>query len=784
MWRNKFFSLINIFGLSVGIACCMLIFLYASDEITYDRFHEKANRIYRITLEIQNSKGELNKSPNTGTMQGPRFASGIPEIEEFVRVQDYGCTAKIGTEVVREDALCVDESFFSVFSFSLIEGDPKTALKDPFSIVISEELAKKYFGKETAIGKTIELNTRREFRPFVVSGILKKMPQNSSIQTDLLFSTKLEELDNPNETHWMNYFLNTFVVLKEGADVSAIEKRCDAIFDREAASQLAQMRKEFGFDDKTTYHLQPLAQMHLSTDYPAQNGLSNASNPMYSYILTGIAAFILLIACINFVNLSVARLLKRAKEIGVRKVIGGKRRQLIMQFMGESTVLAAISFALAILLVVIVLPFFNEVAEKQLSFFYLLDVRLASAYIGLFLLTSFLSGFYPSIVLSRFKPVDTLYGKLRFSAKNYLSQGLVVVQFALATILIISTITIYRQFSFLTNYSLGYDKSNVLRVVGGRMDALKLENLKAELKREPGIQHVSAQQGGDFFTMAHINGEQTQEFGYMRIDNDYFPMYKIPIVQGRNFSTDHSSDSSESLMVNEAFVRAAGWKQPIGETIDFYYRQKKYKVVGVVRDFHTAPLTEKIQPYVFSQNPELSYQAVFMKIEPKRQAEVLRHTEKTFRSFFPMRPYQFSFIEDDVKDSYRSEAKWKQIISFGAILTIFISCIGLFGLAALSAERRAKEISIRKVLGASVSLIVQKLSGDFAKLVILSAVIALPVSWWASNKWLENYPYRIELKATMFLFAVVIVFFIALVTIVFQSVKAAMANPVKILRTE
>jgi putative ABC transport system permease protein len=784
LWRNKFFSAINIFGLSVGIACCMLIFLYASDEITFDRFHGNADRIYRITADMIDNKGEVNRSGNSGWLQGPRFTAGIPEIEEFVRVQSYGCTVKKGPEVYTQDALCVDENFFSVFSFPLLCGDKRTALKDPYGIVISEDVALKYFGKKQALNEILTLKTGEEFKPFKVTGVAKNTPLNSSLKIGVLFSRKLEELADREKPHWMNFFLNTFIVLKPGTDVNSVIKKCNLIYEKEAAPQIKDMKEKYDYDEKVVYDLQPLTDLHLSTDYPAQNGLINASNAVYSYILLGIAVFILIIACINFVNLSVARSLKRAKEIGVRKVIGGKRKQLIIQFLGESFLLAGLSFVIAILLAFVSLPFFNELSEKSLAFSYLLDLRLVVGYFLLFLLTSLLAGIYPSLVLSAFNPVETLYGKLRYSAKNYFSQGLVVLQFTLATILIISTITVYKQFDFLTHYELGYDKSNVLKATCGNMNIAKLEMLKAELRNETGVKNVSAQQGGEFFTVARINGAQNQEFGFMRIDEDYFPMYNIPVIKGRNFSKQFPADSTGSVLVNETFVKAAGWKEPIGETVDFYYNKKKYNVVGVVHDFHTAALTEKIQPYVFSIDPQLSYGVIFLKIDPSRKNTILKHVEKTLKEFFPNRPLDYGFVEDIVNDQYKSEAKWKQIILFGAILTIFISCIGLFGLAALSAERRAKEIGIRKVLGASVALLVKKLSADFLKLVVISAVIALPVAWWAANKWLENYPYRIELNTLMFGSAVIVVLVIAMVAVSYQAFKAAVANPIKSLRSE
>jgi putative ABC transport system permease protein len=465
-------------------------------------------------------------------------------------------------------------------------------------------------------------------------------------------------------------------------------------------------------------------------------------------------------------------------------MVGSERKQLILQFLGESFVLSFFSFVFAMILAVAVLPFFNQVSGKALSFSYLLGGDLVLGYFALFLLTGFLAGFYPALVLSRFNPVETLYGKLRYSGKNYLSRGLVVLQFSLATVLIICTITIYAQFEFLSHYQLGYDKSNVLRLTAGKMNKSKLAALKNELLRDRSIKKVTAKQGGSYITIARVNGNTEKEFGYNLIDEANFEMFSIPLVKGRGFSPQFPADSSDAVLVNETFVKSAGWKNPIGEVIDFYYRNKKYHVIGVVKDFHTGPLTEKITPQVFTLNPEMSYEQVFLKIDPQQKTAALRHAEKTIRKFFPLLPYDYSFLEEDLLDQYKSEARWKKIIFFSAILSIFISCIGLLGLAVLQSERRAKEIGIRKVLGASVFLIVRKLSIDFVKLVILSAFIALPAGWWLMNRWLQDYPYRTQLNPFFFVLALLIVLFVALLTVSWQSLRAAVANPANSLRAE
>lgn len=784
LWRNKFFSFINIFGLSIGISCCMLIFLYAKDEVSFDRFHEKKDQIYRIVTDLRSPEGKVAKESSTGMAQGPGFKANLPEIEDAVRIELTSFHVKQGVEVIEQDALFADESFFSMFSFPLLYGDPKTALRDPHAVVLSEDLAMRYFGKTDVVGRTLQLNPGKDFEPFVVSAVAKNSPANSSIKAEMLVSMSFQEARQEGEPFWMNFFLNTFVTLREGTDLQKTEAAMNRVYNREAASQIASMAKDYGYNEKATYHLQPFLKIHLDTDYPAENGIVAGSNPLYSYILIAITTIILLIACINFINLTVARSLKRAKEIGIRKVIGGQRKFLILQFLGESMILSFFAFVVAIALTAVLLPLFNSLSDKSLSFSYLLDGKLVLAYIALFLVTSFLAGFYPALVLSAFKPVETLYGKFRFSGKNYLSKGLIVFQFSLTTFLIVATVIIYSQFNYLLGFDLGYDHAGVMRVKTAKMNASQLEVLTNELLKSPSVQTLTAQNGGQWRTIAHVNGDVEQKFDIRGISGDYFSFFGIPIVMGRNFSPAFPSDSISSVIVNESFVKAAGWKNPIGETVDFFYENRKCTVIGVIRDYHYSSLLETVSPQLFSINPSFRYQQVYLKMAQGNREEAMRHTQAVFRKLYPAQPYQYDFLDDMIESNYSSEAKWKQIISFAAILTIFISCIGLFGLASLSAEKRAKEIGIRKVLGASVAVIIRNISLDFLVLVLVAACIALPLAWLAGNTWLENYPYRISLHPFIFAGAALAVVFFALLTVSYQAIKAARANPVKNLRTE
>jgi putative ABC transport system permease protein len=784
--RNKIYSFINIAGLSIGLTCAMLILLYVKDEVSFDRFHKNVNHIYRI-VSLQKFKGQERKEGNTGFLQGPRFTQNVPGIKSFARVQGDTKIIKKGTEVQSQNLLSVDSSFFSVFSFPLIQGNPATCLAEPNSIVLSEDAAIKQFGTTDAIGKLVMIKQDSAFVPYKVTAVAKRCPQNSSIQFDMLLPFK--ETEAINNDMWFASFLNTFVVLDGKANQQTVEKQMQKFYVSDAKQTFDAMLKQFNMNaadvSMGTYLLQPFLDMHLSTDLPAQNGLVNASNPMYTYILSGIALFILLIACINFVNLTVARSVKRAKEIGMRKVVGGSRKQLIAQFLGESFLLCAIAFVLAIVLVSVLLPLFNTLSNKALSLSYLFDAKLIAAYASLFVITSLLAGFYPALVLSSFNPVQTLYSRFNIGGKNYLQKSLVVFQFALASFLIIATFIMYSQFNFLTKADLGYDDSNLVTVTRFATKHEEATTFKNELMKNPVIAGVSAKNSGQWGTAARTSIDSIIQFAYETVDENYLPLLKIPLVAGRNFSKDFPADASNSVIVNESFVKAAHWENPIGETVNFFGDSSRiYRVIGVVKDYHFASLNQLIGVQLFTMKNDNPYGTYYIKTKPESTTAALEWIQKTFKQLYPMEPYSYDFKDLQNEKEYESVAKWKQILLFGAILTIFISCIGMFGLSVLSAEKRTKEIGIRKVLGASVKDIVTAFSVDFIKLVIIALAIALPTGYIVINKWLQSFPYRITVSWLLFASAALLVIFIALITVSFQAIKAAMANPAKSLKTE
>jgi putative ABC transport system permease protein len=784
--HNRIYSFINIAGLSMGLACAMLIMLYIKDEVSYDRFHKNVNRIYRIDKQQKKDDGSLHSGSYTGYFPGPRFTARIPEIQSFVRFEPRFADIKTGSDIQSQFISVVDPNFFSVFNFPLLSGNPATALRQPNSVVITEDIAKKYFGNSDVVGKAISIKNDDMFVPYTVTGVAKNCPQNSSIKFNVVLPLKVSAADESNNDNWFNSFLTTFVVISPQANIKSVQDKMDKVFKADASEAINDIRVRYGIKDiRMSYALEPLTAIHLGSMVPDEDEiLSDKSNPTYSFILSTIAAFILLIACINFVNLTVARSVKRAKEIGIRKVIGGTRRQLMIQFLSESFISCLIAFGLGIVIVTAVLPLFNQLTNKALALTYLFNTKLIISCVALFIITGLLAGLYPAAVLSNYNPVKTLYSRFNLAGNNYLQKSLVVFQFALASFLIIGTLAVVLQFNYLTTQSLGYDDGHLITVQKPQLTHNQAALFKQLLMKNPDITGVAAKNPDFSNNTVKAAGDKSVNVVVETLDASYLPLLNIPIVTGRNFSPDYPSDSTHAVLVNEAFVKEAGWKQPLNQQVMSFEDGRTYTVAGVVKDYHFKPLTEKITPQLFTMKPGNNYGTVYIKIKTSTETSTLQYISKTFRNLFPLSPFVYSFKQEENEQSYTAEAKWKQIILFSAVLTVFISCIGLFGLSVLSAEKRTKEIGVRKVLGASVISIVTILSTDFLKLIFISLIISIPFAWVATNKWLMNYPYRIMLSWKMFAFAGVLVIFVAVVTISFQAIKASLENPVRSLRAE
>jgi putative ABC transport system permease protein len=778
--KNKIYSFINVVGLSFSLACVMLIILYTKDEFSFDKFHKNLNFTYLIAIDVRNPDGSsFDKMGVTSNLHGPRFKDNLPEIASFVRLHNVYKDIKLGEEVTTQLILEADTNFFSFFSFPLIKGNPKRAFQNKHSVIISEDMAIRHFGNHDALNKTILFESNGTFIPYTVTGIAKRCPQNSSIQFDAVLPIR----ETHDEFGWVSTYVTTFVRLTDGSNVELVKSKMQKVFEEESKAAMDQVRN-YGFNQSFYHELLPFADVHLSQDFKAEAGLTKASNPLYSYILSGIGIFMLAIACINFINLTIARSTKRAREIGIRKIVGGKRKQLIGQFMGESFFLCFISFGGAMVMALSLLPMFNDLVNKELSLSYLMDSKLIVAYLFILILTGLSAGFYPAVILSSYNPVQTLYSRFKLSNKSYFQRGLIVFQFAMATFMVVSTITVYLQFDYLTERDLGYQPYNVLKVVKRNLSHREAKIFSEQLSKDPDILSVSPQGHGSM--NGKINGDSIMNFTYEAVNENFIGLMKITLVQGRNFSQEHSTDSAAAVIINESFSKRSGWENPIGQQVKMMDGTQS-NVIGVIKDYHYESLKRKIEPQLFSlafnpQNP--SYQHLLIRIQPGTESKSLAFIETTFKKLFPMHPYSYEFYDEINLKNYEAEAKWKQVILLSAMLTIFIAGIGLFGLSILTAESRFKEVGIRKVLGASATQVVMTIYKSHLPLIFFSLIVGMPAAYYASNVWLDNYPYRIDVEIGTLIGAGLFVLMIAVITISFQTIKTALLNPVDSIRME
>jgi putative ABC transport system permease protein len=796
LWQGRLYAIINIVGLATGITCTLLAVLYWNDERSFDSFHKNNPNLYRIMTTLREAKdANLETLGATGQVQGPAFEEAVPEIKNYTRIfgGDIYNNVFAGNKVLQLQPLFVDDTFFDVFSFDLLYGNPRTILSDISSVVVTESTAKKFFNNIDVVGRLLRLDADPSFeklgKPLIVSGVVKDPPKNSSLQFDVLFTLKFLQLSFEDD-NWLNAYLGTFVVLRPDADIQLVKHKFNRIFAFHAKEQLSQNSKNYGFDREISYGLQRITDIHLNplarTTGNEEAGIINGSNPVYSYFFMSIALFILLMAAINFINISIANSLRRSKEVGVRKIAGGTRRQIIMQFLNESAILCLAAFLLSLVLMNISLPLFNSLSNKQLFISQAFDVQLFMYFILVLTGIILLTGLYPAFVLSNFKPSEVLYNKQKLSGRNVLGRSLVVLQFSLAVFLLIATIIYYRQMDYIRTKDLGYNPNQIIHTgFGGDRDyKAVIRLLKNELAKEPSIKMVSFGGGGwteDF----QVNGK-TFKAQYKNIDENFLELLEIPLRTGRNLSPSFSTDTKDGAIVNEAFVKASGITDPIGKSIKMnrYYDSTIKTIRGVVKDFHFGSLREVIKPMVMYMSESPPEGAIWVKFDAPKQREAMAALERIYRKALPNSVYQYNFLDELNARQYLNDQRWHQVIQISTLISFIICCLGLFGLAHLSTNYRVKEIGIRKVLGASVSQIIALLSGDFLKLVVIAFVIAAPVSWLVMNKWLENFAYRIDVSWLVFASAGLIAILVALFTVSYQSVKAAIANPVKSLRTE
>ncbi len=772
---KKLYSSLNIIGLAVGLASFILITLYVQYELSFDRYHKNADRIYRTVREGHT----LTPAP-----LGPALKENFPEIEAVTRIiQNKNMLISYGQIHFLEDEFYwAGPETFKIFPLPFISGDPETALQNPFSIVLSQRAAKKYFGNEDPLGKVLTVNNQSNFK---VTGIFSDIPANSHFVMDVIVPyTDYFQVTNNDINRWSSNFTYTYFLLQQGANPKVLESKIHPVIEEP-------LFEKFGFKKPypKMYFIQPITEIHLHSHRMQEIAVNN--DIKYIFLFSAIAFLILFIACINYMNLATARSIRRGKEVGMRKVVGAQRKQLIMQFLGESTIIAGLGLILSFLLILLVLPTFNNLVERPLSFDPITNPQL---FIGLGLvviLVGLFAGSYPAMSISAFKPITVLNEAFTKTYKGkMLRHFLVLFQFSITIILIICTLTIKEQLSFIKHLDVGYGKEQII-MINTRDKAVRknIEALKTELLQNFDITAVATSarlpNNIDTFTSKSLNINHTDEpitIFYNTADYDFIDLYNIQIVEGRNFSKDFASDVNGAFLVNEAAVKAAEWKSPIGQKFT-HWSGETGEIVGVMKDFHLHSLHSPIDPlYIYLDPNNFSY--ISIKIKPADIPATIGYVKSVMNKFSPGYPFDYSFFDELFDKAYHTEQRMVTIFSSFAVLAIMIACLGLFGLTAFAAEQRTKEIGIRKVVGASVSRITLLLSKEFIRWVVLANFIAWPIAYFAMNKWLQNFSYRITIEWWIFVLAGGLALVIALLTVSAQAIKAALANPVESLMYE
>ena len=796
-WRNllrqKLYAFINIFGLAVGLAFCALIFLYVRDEHTFDQFHEQRDQIYRVYKTNYNPDGSAERSEAWLPMPlGPAMKADLPEVEQSVRFKQRQCFARAGTKALKEDILFADASILEVFTFPLLRGNPQTALAGLNNVVLSESMARKYFGDEDPMDKRLALRLTDHFEDFVVTGIAKEVPGNSSIRFGILVPfSRIVQLDAKAVDRWEWSSNFTYVKLRENTPVTEVEKKLVPFRAKYRPNEAQELRdRGFWSGDgiPVGFHLQPLTDIHLNTQI--DGGLTPPSNPSYSYILGSIALGVLLIACINFMTLAIGRSASRAREIGVRKVVGAPRGQLMRQFWGEAILLSCLALAVGIGLAELLLPVFNELAGKTLRFDYASNVGTLLALLSLVLGTGLVAGSYPALLLSRTQPVETLENRLKLGGSNVLTRSLVVLQFALSVFLIVSTFVMLRQLRYLQTKDLGFDKEQVVVIPLQGLDGQRVLRLfqnelgnRSDIAGVTGINNAFA--WGTWSADFKHEGEKKVVYIY-RVDSNFLNVLGMNLVAGRNFDPKRVTDSTYAVIINEAMARDFGWSDPVGQVVSGLFEDEPSRdptVIGVLKDFNFRSLHNPVEPMIMTLGMDNIY-FMLARIRPGEMASALAALRTAWEKVAPEVPFTYNFLDDDLDRQYQSEQRWGRIVGYASFFSIVVACLGLFGLAALTVAGRTKEIGIRKVLGASITSVTTLISKNFAWLVIIGVVLAAPAAYLIMRHWLENFAYRIEIAWWMFALAGGLALLISLLTVSAQAIKAALANPVEALRYE
>ncbi|MBS1665533.1 MAG: ABC transporter permease [Bacteroidetes bacterium] len=794
LWKNKAFSAINIVGLAAGLAVCLSIVLFVFDELSYDKYNPNASRVYRIDADLFYNNTRFLDASSPKPM-AYTLVKEYPQVEQMVRFDNRNnILIKKGNENVQDyHAVMADSTFFEVFPMPLLSGNPKTALNDPTSIVIDESAAKRYFNSTDVIGKTLYVDNSVYCK---ITAVMKDFPRQSHFHFSFIRPLR----DNyPGEgSNWLSNNLKSYILLKPGITQEFAQSKVNQLVNTYLSRQLQDMLHALikdleGRGSYFHYNLIPLTDIHLHSEKSSEFEANGNIN--YVYIFSIIAGLILLIACVNFMNLSTARSANRAKEVGIRKVAGSSKGHLITQFLTESILLSFFSLLLALGIVTLLLPFFNQLAGKQMHIGSLFAPGFLAVLVGLVLVVGLLAGSYPAFYLSSFQPIQVLKGKIASGFKSsWLRSTLVVFQFSISIVLIIGTVVIYNQLQYIHNRKVGYNREQVLILHNTYNLGRQIKTFKQELLGFPGVSdatmtgHLPTVGAGNYsqngwFRDPSLDAKRGIIFADFEVDERYLPTLGMQVVKGRNFSKEFLSDSSAILM-NETAVGLLGVKDPLNLIL---YRPeekggKAYHVVGVVKDFNFNSMREKVTPLVMRLSE--NWGSIALRVNTSNMSGLIGQIENKWKSMAPGQPFTYTFMDNDFNAIYHAEQKMGNIFITFSLFAILIACLGLFGLVTFAAEQRTKEIGIRKVLGANVGGIVMLLSKDFAKLVGIASIIAFPIAWWAMNQWLQGFAYRVSIGWWVFVVSGVIAMSIALLTVSLQTIRAALANPVKSLKTE
>lgn len=784
--RNKLYAAINIFGIAIGMAAFWMIALYVSDELSYDRSFANSDRIYRVVQHASWEGGKLNIVPTSAPF-APGLKSEFPEVEDFARIDiEGGGVIKYGDKTIKQNDICfADNSLLKLFDYKFLYGNASAALAQPNSIVISQTLAKKIFGDESkALNQTIAIG---DGNPVNITGVIEDMPANSHFQ----FSGIRSLGNQVDKDGWQNFYLYTYLLLKKGTDIKSLEKKLPAF----SAKTIA---KEMGVKDYQM-ELQPLNSIHLYSNLDYELGSNGSINRVYMFTVIGI--LILLIALINYMNLSTARAAMRVKEIGIRKVIGSAQKHLAGLFVSEALLVSMIAAVMGFFIVQLCLPFFNQLSGKNLDILYFGTVKTIAGVLIFTLLIGIISGSYPSFFLSRFKMIPSLKGQLgNLQASNLFRKSLVVFQFVIAVCLISGSLVIYKQLQYVSKKDLGFNKEQVLTFhiddmkVRSQIPALKhalLQNRMIEGVASAGNTIGTNSLGGNGYYFEKNGAISTNSLMTKKlfVDEDFLATTDIKLLQGRSFSKEMQTDKYGTVIINETLMKQLGYTDAIGKRMGYHMNNEtemSYRtIIGVVKDFHSYSLQHKIEPMVMMMPPAESEQDnLYVKIAKGKAAEGMAYLKKVYADFDKKSTAEFNFLDENFNRQYAAEQRQEKLSLSFTVLAFIIACLGLFGLVTFATAQRRKEIGIRKVLGASVSSVTMMLSKDFGKLVVIATIIAIPIAWFGMNRWLQEFAYRISIQWWMFLLSGIVAILIALVTVSSQAIKAALTDPVKNLRTE